>query len=98
MSGANPRTIEAAVPLLLVSLPIDDPIAGDQMSTSPTNQIERNRGTADRKNPVASLLCCLSTMEVQAQDGQSHAGLSHHPQQDQFLHEMFYSMPFTASH
>jgi hypothetical protein len=54
MSGANPRTIEAAVPLLLVSLPIDDPIAGDQMSASPTNQIERSRGTADRQKPVCA--------------------------------------------
>ena len=54
MSGANPRTIEAAVPLLLVSLPIDDPIAGDQMSAIPTNQIERSRGTADRQNPVCA--------------------------------------------
>jgi len=38
-----------------------------------------------------SCLCCLLAIEVKAQDGQSHAGLSHHPPQDQLLHEKFYS-------
>jgi len=32
-------------------------------------------------------LCCAVMMPVQAQD----AGLRHHPPQDQFLHEKFYS-------
>ena len=38
-----------------------------------------------------SCLCRSSLMRVQAQDGQSHAGLSKHPPQDQFLHDKFYS-------
>src|ERR1700739_533 len=39
-----------------------------------------------------SCLCCLlAAMPVQAQeDGQGHAA-RHHPPQDQFLHERFYS-------
>jgi hypothetical protein len=40
---------------------------------------------------LSGFLCCLSAMEVQAQDGQSQAGLHRHPPQDQFLHEKFYS-------
>jgi hypothetical protein len=36
-------------------------------------------------------LCCLSAMKVQARDGQGRVGLHCHPQQDQFLHENFYS-------
>jgi hypothetical protein len=35
-------------------------------------------------------VCSLSAAEVQAQDGQGHAG-RHHPPQDQLLHEKFYS-------
>ena len=45
MSGANPRTIEAAVPLLLVSLPIDDPIAGTRC---PPVRPTRSSATAAR--------------------------------------------------
>jgi len=40
---------------------------------------------------LSGFLCCLSAMEVQAQDGQSQAGLHRHPPQDQSLHEKFYS-------
>ena len=40
---------------------------------------------------LSSCLCCLFAMEVRAQDGQSEAGLRHHPPQDQLLHEKFYS-------
>ena len=36
-------------------------------------------------------LCCLLAIEVRAKDGQSRAGLHHHPPQDQLLHEEFYS-------
>jgi hypothetical protein len=39
---------------------------------------------------MGCLLCLLATA-AQAQDGQGHAGLSHHPPQDQLLHEKFYS-------
>jgi hypothetical protein len=38
-----------------------------------------------------SCLCCLLAIEVQAKDGQSRAGLHHHPPRDQLLHEEFYS-------
>ena len=40
---------------------------------------------------LSSCLCCLLATGVQAQDGQSQAGLHHHPPQDQLLHEKFYS-------
>ena len=40
---------------------------------------------------LSSCLCCLLAMEAEAQDGQSQAGLHHHPPQDQHLHEKFYS-------
>jgi hypothetical protein len=40
---------------------------------------------------LSSCLCCLLATEVQAQDGQSQAGLHHHPPQDRLLHEKFYS-------
>jgi hypothetical protein len=40
---------------------------------------------------LSGCLCCLLATEVQAQDGQSQAGLHHHPPQDQLLHEKFYS-------
>src|SRR5882757_650302 len=36
-------------------------------------------------------LCCAWLTQVRAQDGQSQAGLRHHPPQDQLLHEKFYS-------
>jgi len=39
---------------------------------------------------MSCLLCPLATA-AEAQDGQSHTGLSHHPPQDQLLHEKFYS-------
>jgi len=39
------------------------------------------------------LSCLLGTLApaARAQDGQGHAGRSHHPPQDQLLHEKFYS-------
>src|SRR5882757_3017650 len=39
---------------------------------------------------LSCLLCPLATA-ARAQDGQGHAGFSHHPPQDQRLHEKFYS-------
>ena len=40
---------------------------------------------------VWTCLFCLLAMPVQAQEAQGHAVLSHHPPQDQLLHEKFYS-------
>ncbi len=40
---------------------------------------------------LSSCLCCLFAIKAQTQDGQSRAGLRHHPPQDQLLHEKFYS-------
>jgi hypothetical protein len=40
---------------------------------------------------LAGCLCCMLVTRVQAQDEHSQAGLHHHPPQDQFLHEKFYS-------
>jgi hypothetical protein len=47
--------------------------------------------TRPRKLFLSSCLYCLLAMGAQAQDGQSQAGLHHHPLQDQLLHEQFYS-------
>lgn len=44
-----------------------------------------------RKLLFWSCICCLLAMEVQAQDGQSQAGIHRHPPQDLPLHEKFYS-------
>ena len=43
-----------------------------------------------RRVLLKSCLLCLLAAAAQAQDGH-HAGLSHHPPQDQLLHEKFYS-------
>jgi len=47
------------------------------------------------KIPSRTLLlsCLLGPLATaaQAQDGQSHTGLNHHPPQDRLLHEKFYS-------
>jgi hypothetical protein len=40
---------------------------------------------------VWGFLYFLLVLPVQAQEGEGHARLSHHPPQDQFLHEKFYS-------
>jgi len=40
---------------------------------------------------LSCLLGSLARRRLQAQDGQGHAGLSHHPPEDQRLHEKFYS-------
>src|SRR5882757_1452949 len=40
---------------------------------------------------LLSWLLCPLASAARAQDSQGHAGLGHHPPQDQFLHEQFYS-------
>jgi hypothetical protein len=55
MSEPYPRTIEPGVSNLLVCLPSDNPIAGDTMSAVPANEIQRNCGKPDARNPLRTL-------------------------------------------
>jgi hypothetical protein len=49
MSEPYPRTIEPRVSKLLVSLPSDNPIAGDAMSAARANEFQRNCGKLTRE-------------------------------------------------
>ncbi len=55
MSEPYPRTIEPGVSNLLVCLPSDNPIAGDAMPAAPANEIQRNCGKPDARNPLRTL-------------------------------------------
>jgi hypothetical protein len=52
MLGAYSLTIETAALVQLVSLSIDDSIAGDEMSAIPTHEMERNLDTTGRQGSV----------------------------------------------
>jgi hypothetical protein len=54
MSEAYPRTIEPKVSNLL-ACQSDNPIAGDAMSAAPANEIQRNCGKPDARNPLRTL-------------------------------------------